>query len=461
MSQGTLFTNARLVDRDIDCPGSVMVRDGLIEAVFLGDSAALQSGSGAINIVDLGGKVLMPAFVDLHAHFRDPGQEYKEDLESASRAAAAGGYGTVVLMANTNPVISDSDAAVRVRERSAAIGLVDAFQAVSLTRDFNGSDTSALASLDPAHVPVATEDGREVASAAVMLEAMRTCAVTGVIVSCHCEDPALAASARPFREAALRADAESGFPAFADRGRRGSSDFSGSGDSVPQAVRKNLAEAERLLRLAEDTMTVRNLTLAAETGCRVHIAHISTVGSLNALRHARSALLHGGGLPSITCEVTPHHLALTDTVPAIVNPPLRSRADRDALIEGIIDGTIDAIATDHAPHSLADKAAGAPGFSGIQTAFSSCYTVLVKTGRIGLSRLSALMAARPAEILGVARGLLRPGYAADLTLIDPDGEWTVEPNDSSRWFSKSINTPFCGSVLSGKVLSTWHRGRKV
>ncbi len=466
-----LIVNARLVDRDLDTHGALLVREGTIERVFLGQRGVPPeflpgpggSSPGSPSVLDAAGAVLMPSFVDLHAHFRDPGMTAKEDLVSASRAAAAGGYGTAVLMANTSPPCSDLNAALAVRNRADGIGLIDAFQAVSLTRGFEGSDTSALEALDPALVPVASEDGKEVASASVMLEAMRKCALKGVIVSCHCEDPELASAARPFRARALELSRSEGSPAssFADRGETGSADFAetgslSSGNVMNSGIRENLAAAERLLRLAEDTLTARNIALAGESGARIHVAHVSTRGALDAVREGKRLLGD-----RVTCEVTPHHIALTLAIPAIVNPPLRPAADRDALIAGIVDGTVDAIATDHAPHTAEDKASGAPGFSGIQTAFAVCNTVLVKTGRISLSRLSALMSARPAEILGLCRGLLRPGYAGDLVLLDPEREWVVRPQDRSVWQSKSINTPFTGSRLSGTVIATFRSGVRV
>ncbi|MBN2810977.1 MAG: amidohydrolase family protein, partial [Spirochaetales bacterium] len=163
----------------------------------------------------------------------------------------------------------------------------------------------------------------------------------------------------------------------------------------------------------------------------------------------------------VTCEATPHHLVLTDDYPAIVNPPLRPAADRAALVAALLDGTIDAIATDHAPHTPADKASGAPGFSGIQTAFAACFTELVGTGLVGLSRLSALMAANPAEILGLERGLLKEGWRADLALADVDSARTLDPEDESAWFSKGKNTPLAGTTLRGWITAVWNAGRRV
>ena len=436
--------NARLVDRDMDSSGAIFARDGTIGRVFTGallssdDEAELKRlrADPSVETVDARGAVLMPAFVDLHAHFRDPGFTHKEDAVTGSRAACAGGYGTVVLMANTNPVISTSEAAFAVNARVKAAGLIDAFQAVSLTRNFDGQDTTELASLDAKQVPVATEDGREVASAAVMLRAMESCARSSAVVSCHCEDPELARSAKPFRDAALIAARE---------GRESDE-------------RESLARAERLLRLAEDTMTARNLSLARAARACVHIAHVSTEGAIAAVREAK-ALARDGSF-TVTCEATPHHLSLTDAVPEIVNPPLRGEADREALVAGILDGTVDAIATDHAPHTAEDKAAGAPGFSGIQIAFATVNTALAKTGRVGLKKLSALMSANPASILGLKRGLLRSGYDADLVLVDPDASFTVDP-ESADWHSRGKNTPLAGKMLSGVVLATFKRGRTV
>ncbi len=443
MSETLLFVNARLVDCNIDTPGALLVRDGKIAAVYkeegmLSMKAAESSVPGgslhpaqAVHpdalVIDCGGATLMPAFVDMHAHFRDPGFTRKEDLQSGSCAAAAGGYATVVLMPNTNPVISDRAASLAVRSRASGSGYPDIFQSVSLTRDFDGTDTSALADLDPCETPIATEDGHEVASAAVMLDAMRNCAKTGVLVSCHCEDPSLADRARELRARALA-------------------------DPDHSAVLYD--ETEHLLRLAEDTLTYRNLALAEESGCRVHIAHISTTGSLATVRDAKA---RSG---EVSCEVTPHHLALTSESPEIVNPPLRREEDRQALIRGLTDGTIDAIATDHAPHTAADKLAGAPGFSGIQTAFPVCNTMLVKAGHLTLSALSALMSANPSRLLGLERGRFAEEFDADLVLLDPDKEIVIDPASES-WKSRGENCPFAGTEVHGKILATFRRGQRI
>ena len=424
------IVNARLVDRDRDGMGSLLVYGGKIFSVTYGAAGKdLPDGidEGDVEVIDASLSTVMPAFVDLHAHFRDPGQTRKEDLESASRAAVAGGYATVVLMANTDPVCSTADQARDVRARAGKLGLVDAYQAVSLTPGFSGSVANDFSSIDRREVPIVTEDGREVASAAVMLDAMRLAGERGLVVSCHCEDADLAARARAMRSEAF---------------------------SHPDAKREWLKRAGETLALAEDLMTARNVSLAREAGCRVHIAHVSTARSIEIIRRAKRDI-------PVTCEVTPHHLALNDETLEIVNPPLRGESDREALLAACADGTIDAIATDHAPHTAEDKAAFAPGFSGIQTAFSVSYTALVRGGGISLSRLSELMSASPAAILGLERGLLRPGMDADLVIVDPEREVHVGSELEGPWYSKSRNSPFMGMRLHGAVLATFRLGNLV
>lgn len=457
-----ILYNARLVDRDRDGPGALLVENGQIVAVCDGDckNPELLFGDRAHNArtFDVQGCALMPSFIDLHTHFRDPGFTYKEDLESACQAAVAGGFGTVVCMANTNPVVSDTQAAFSVRQRAEKLGLLRLFQAVSATEGFDGKSTDHLDALDPCSVPLVSEDGKEVASARVMRDVMKKCAEKGVVLSCHCEDPDLADEAKEYRTRALEADAQDMESFFIDRGELSNDRRPKSGVlcSVPNSVSGPLAEAEHILRLAEDLMTGRNLTLAEETGCKVHFAHVSTSGALSLIRSAK--LKNSQGASKVSCEVTPHHLSLTRDCVAIVNPPLRTEKDRLSLIEGLCDGTIDAIASDHAPHSLEDKQKGAPGFSGIQAVFPVCYTALVSNKRISLSRLSALLSANPASILGIQAGLIGPGYPADLVVVNTEGETLFE---GQSWYSKSINSPYLGHRYAGQVVATFYQGKMV
>ena len=372
----------------------ILIRDGVITAVGRGLS------SDGVAAVEAGGLTCLPAFCDLHAHFRDPGVTHKEDLASGSHAAVHGGYTAVNLMPNTKPVISSRLQVQDVLDRAAAIGLVDVHQCASITRDMDGKTVSHLELLGTA-VRIVTEDGHDVMDARVMLQAMTAAARLGLTVMCHCED-------------------------------------------------MNLSGTD--YRLAEDLMTHRNIELARAAGCRLHIAHISTEGSMRAVIAAKE---RG---QAVTCEVTPHHLALTSATSYRVNPPLRTQQDVDFLIRAVEQGWVDAIATDHAPHTADDKAAGAPGMVGLETAFGVCYTTLVRPGHVTLARLTELMSKNPASILGLNKGCIAPGYDGDLVLVDLHTPWTV---DATAFASKGRNTPFEGRTLVGRVIITIKAGRIV
>lgn len=396
-------------------------------------------------------------------------------------------------MPNTNPVVSSIEMAMKIEREAATIGLTHLFQTVSLTRDFEGNDTSHLDFVEKKYVPVITEDGRDVPTSGIMLEAMTKAAEKGIIVSCHSEDMTLGPLAKPFRAEALEIMKGVGLSAWGT----GDEDFDADDEENAEALDRidlALTKANEILALAEDVATVRNIMLAKQADCRVHIAHVSTAVSMNAIRDAKNELYDDeadynadeadaayqafedgekyqpvpnprttekGGF-SVSCEVTPHHLALCGTdepyIRALVNPPLRSEDDRVALLEALRDGTVDVISTDHAPHTIDDKAAGAPGFTGLETAYAVCNSVLVKDNQFNPRRLSQLMSAQPARLLGLQKGVLRPGYDADLTLLDPDEEWTV---DSSKFFSKGKATPFEGRTLTGKVKDLFIDGRLV
>jgi dihydroorotase len=400
-----LVRGARLAD---GCPGEtcdVLIRGGVIAAVKnaprLEQKDSGGSGLSADGVcIEAGGLTCLPAFCDMHAHFRDPGMTQKEDLASGSRAAVRGGYTAVNLMANTKPVISTHAQVKDVLARAKRIGLVDVHQCVSITRDMDGRTVDHLEGLGK-HVRIISEDGRDVMDARIMLQAMTAAARLGFTVMCHCED-------------------------------------------------MNLSPVD--YRLAEDLMTQRNIQLARAAGCRLHIAHVSTEGSMHAVIAAKQA-----GQP-VTCEVTPHHLALTDATCFRVNPPLRTQQDVDTLIRAVTEGWVDAIATDHAPHTPEDKTAGAPGMVGLETAFGVCYTALVQPGHITLAQLSRLMSANPANLLGMRKGRIEPGYDGDLVLVDLTTPWTVDP---STFASKGHNTPFDGTKLYGRVITTIKAGRVV
>lgn len=504
-----LIYNAHLVDEAIDTSGAVLVIGDKIRAVYTGyftnkktlaalvESVLAEDGYGDCEIIyhDARGLVVMPAFIDMHTHLRYPGLTQKEDLQSGLSAAVAGGYGTVVAMPNTKPVISSYAQALAVEEEASKLGLANMFQSVSITRDFGGTDVSHLENISREQVPVITEDGNDVASASVMLEGMTLAAERGVIVSCHSEDVTLAKAAKPLREQALALMRQYHLSAW------------GAGDDtedLPHEVVENiedfLTEANGLLALAENIATMRNIEIARLAGCHVHLAHVSTQASIEAVRSAKADLkedddadaeddafnaydefeLHGEYANAntleiireendyfkndfrVTCEVTPHHLALVGTdgefLRALVNPPLRSEEDRLAIIEAIRDGTVDVISTDHAPHTAEDKANGSPGFVGLETAFGVCYSVLVYGGQISLQKLSQLMSANAAKLLQLNKGKLCAGFDADIVIVDTDEKWVV---DSAYFKSKGRATPFEGVTLTGKVKATFVGGKNV
>jgi dihydroorotase len=456
----TLLKNFRLVDENTDMSGSVILEGGIITKILphetdlpgstLSRKELERAGSEAALVIDglsLGSRrngadrgkgwkqglpVLTPAFVDLHAHFRDPGFPEKETLESGSLAAAAGGYGTVVCMANTLPVTDTAEKALALRRRAEALGLIDLYPALSLTMGMEGKELSGIASLVPReagsgnspgfYLPLLlSEDGKDVAEEALFSAAFAEARRLGIPVSCHCD------AGGPLAEEAKK---------------------SGAPPSVWSALEENAA-------------TRRAIEIGRRAEGRVHIAHVSTKEAAEAVRAAK------GSWAGLSCEATPHHIALTlEDAAALgaesrgrVNPPLRTEEDRLAIIAAILDGTIDAIATDHAPHSEADKAGGAPGFTGLETAFPVCYTTLAASGRIDLRRLSFLMSANPARILGLKdRGSIAVGRRADLAVLDTAASRMVEP---ALFKSRGKNSPFEGRELKGKVILSIHRGRVV
>lgn len=392
-----LIKGARVVDYCQDFIGDVYIKDGIISEIGteLSKHCDVLNGSG---------KVLMPAFTDLHSHFRDPGLTYKEDISSGSRAAVKGGYTTVNLMANTKPICSDMGIVNYVIEKGKQEELVDISQTVSITRNLDGRDLSHLEDLNKDNEEVVkfiSDDGKGVGDSKIMLQAMVKAKEEGLTVISHAESPELS--------------------------------------SVD-------------MRLAENIMTWRDISLAKVTGCSLHMAHVSTKEAMEYVIDGKKAGV------KVTCEVTPHHLALTEEANYKVNPPLRNKEDIDYLIKAIGDGYVDIIATDHAPHSKEDKEMGAPGISGLETAFSVCYTALVNSRKISLSKLSELMSKNPAEIMGINKGKIAIGYEGDLVLIDIDKKYKV---NSQSFTSKGKNTPFHGITVYGEIVSTIKDGRIV
>lgn len=377
-------------------PCEVWVKDGVIRAVGYG----LPAPEGE-PVLDARGLTLLPAFIDTHCHWRTPGFTYKEDIATGSAAAAAGGYTFVNLMPNTKPVCSSAETARGVMDKAKEIGLCDVNQCVSITKNFDGKTLDHLLEL-PDDLRYISEDGNGVMNNAVMARAFAIATDRGLVVMSHAEDREIS----PW-------------------------DY----------------------RLAENIETVRNCHLAEYYGTRLHMCHVSTKEAIRAIRQSQFS----GG--RVTCEVTPHHLWFDDTrLQYKVNPPIRTAEDVDALVEGIKNGTVSCIGTDHAPHTAEDKANGAAGMVGLETAFAVCYTKLCRECGLPLEHLSALMSAGPAAVMNLpAKGLVAPGFDADLVLVDIDHMFTV---DAGKLHSKSKNCPYDGQSFYGKIMLTLKAGKE-
>lgn len=424
MTERLLIRGGLVIDpaQDLESVRDVLLQDGRVRQV----APHLWRRHPRVPSLDARGCWVLPGLIDMHVHLREPGGEESEDISSGTRAAAAGGFTTVLAMPNTKPVM-DSPALLRRLRRQAASASAQVLFAGCATRGQQGAELADLAALAAAGISAVSEDGRCVQDAGLMRRVLELTRGLRLAFISHCEEPALSRSA---------------------------------------AV--NEGRVSRRLRLpgqpwaAETAMVVRDLALAELTGAHVHIAHLSCAQSLEALRQAKRR-----GLP-VTAEATPHHLALCeDDIPGQdanfkMNPPLRSRGDRAALQEGLQDGTIDVVATDHAPHAPALKRRGmlrAPfGVIGLETAVAVVLTALVHKGRLTRRQLVERMSASPARILGLKRkGSLRPGCDADVTVLSALESWTVP----SRFQSLSRNCPFIGLKLRGRVRATVLAGRIV
>ncbi|WP_262122187.1 dihydroorotase [Anaerococcus sp. Marseille-Q5996] len=369
----------------------IYVEDGIIVEAFKENEAD--------QVIDCENLTLVPSFVDMHVHFRDPGFTYKEDLETGSHSALAGGYTSVLLMGNTKPTVSSPDIYNDIIKRGKELDLIDIDQVYTITENFDGKTLDHLDYM-PESVKYISDDGHGVNDDMVMYKAMEKAKELGVVMTLHEEV-----------------------------------------DEVSDVD----------YEIAEDAMTLRDCYYAYKLNCPVHFSHVSTKGAITAIKYFKDL-----GAP-ITCEVTPHHLLLADKgrEEVKVNPPIRKEEDRKTLIEMIKNGTVDAISTDHAPHSKEDKGKGAPGFIGIETAFSTCYEVLVKSGEISLNDLIKIMATNPSKLLGLNKGKLEVGYEADFTLIDLDESYIYKEEDIK---SKSKNSLFIDQELFGKVKKVYKKG---
>lgn len=392
----------------------VLIEDGRIREISPDITARAEE------TLDARGQVVAPGFVDIHVHFRVPGGEESETFETGLQAAVAGGFTAVCPMPNTRPVTDSVELVRAAVEKTKTLGLARVFPIAAVSMASEGESLTDFAALQAAGAVAFSDDGKPVKTAGLMRRALRWARELGIPIVDHCEDPSLSA-----------------------------------GGAINEGPVSERLHVRGIPNASEDVCVARDLLLAEATGAHVHIAHLSTARSVEMLRVAKRRGVRA------TCEVTPHHFTLTEDdverygTNAKMNPPLRSAADVAAVVAGLADGTVDAIATDHAPHAAPLKvkplADAAFGVLGLETAFALGMTQLVHTGKISLAHLIVLMSTNPARIIGQPLGRLRPGGAADLTLFDPVHEWTYEV---AKGRSKSRNSPFDGWKLKGAVTAT-------
>jgi len=420
-----VIQGGRVIDpaSGVDGIRTVVLRGGKVAVV----AERVDAPSGA-QVVDARGKWVTPGFIDLHVHLREPGQEYKESIATGTRAAVAGGFTSVCAMPNTIPANDNTSVTELMLARAAAVGLARVYPVGAVSKGRKGEELAEYGELRAAGCVALSDDGSPVMSSALMRRALEYSRAFGLTLAVHEEDLHL----------------------------------------VGKGVMNEGATATRLglkgvPAQAEDVMVLRDLSLLELTGGRLHLCHVSTAGSVRALRDARRR-----GLP-VTAEVTPHHLALTDEDVASsdydpdfkMNPPLRSAEDVQALRQGLADGTIDAIATDHAPHSPEEKKvefdAALNGVLGLETAFPVCLE-LVRLGLLTEKRLVEALTVGPARCFGLPGGTLAYGAPGDVAILDPAASWVVDP---MRGFSKSRNTPWKGRTLTGRCTHAFVGGRLV
>jgi dihydroorotase len=416
MTMNLLITGARVIDpsQDLDETLDVLVDSGSIARV----DGRIKASAG-ITTIDAEGLVLAPGFIDLHTHLREPGQEHKETIATGTRAAVAGGFTAVCAMANTVPPNDERAVTEMVVAEAARHGACRVYPVGAVSRGLRGDELAEIADLRAAGCVAVSDDGKPVANAQLMRRALEYCSMLGIPVIAHEEDLNLT---------------ENGV--------------------MHEGYYSTLLGMRGSPAASEETLVARDVVLARVTGAHVHIAHVSTAGAVEIIRRARAEGVR------VTCEVTPHHLALEDeslqsfSTNLKMNPPLRSGDHRRALFEAVKDGTIDAIATDHAPHHFDEKNVEfdlAPfGVIGLETAFSVCHETLVRSGLIPLSRLIELLTSGPARTFRLPGGSLRTGSPADIVLLDLDAEVRVTP----PFASKASNSPFIGRTLHGRAVTT-------
>ena len=406
-----IFRNA-----DVVLSGGVRKLDLRVENGKIAELAEHLEGEG----IDCTGLTIFPGLIDMHVHLREPGFEKKENIESGSRAAVKGGFTQVCCMPNTKPVTDNKVVVSYIKNRAREVGLCKVNPIGAITEGQEGKNLAAIGAMKAAGAVAVSEDGKSVVATNLMANAMMYAADFGLKCLCHCEDSALV-----------------------------------DGGVVNEGYYSTLTGLKGSIRAAEDIIIAREICLAESLSLPVHICHVSTYSGVQLIREAKARGVQ------VTAETCPHYFTLTDEVIASfdtntkVNPPIRAEKDRLAIIEGLKDGTLDCIVTDHAPHHEDDKnveyALAAFGISGLETSFALSYTQLVKGGVLTLSELADKMSANPAAILNLQGGRLEVGAPADLTIVDLNKVWTIDPKD---FVSKGKNTPFAGREVYGRVKYT-------
>lgn len=410
-----LIKNGNIVTYDKVIKGDLILENGVISAI--GTFAETQ----ADKVIDAQGKLVMPGLIDMHTHLREPGQEHKEDISTGAQAAAAGGFTTIACMPNTRPPIDNAALAAYVRYRSKDVGLTDIYPIGTITKGQKGEELAELRLMSDKGAVAFSDDGYPVFNAQTLRFALEYVKdFDGLIIS-HCEEPALS-----------------------------------DGGYVHDGENAALAGLKGISAASEEVGTARDIIIAKTVGARIHIAHVSTRGALDIVRYYKSKGV------DVTCETCPHYFAATDkeilnyNTNAKINPPLRTQDDANAILEGIIDGSIDALATDHAPHHFDEKnvefSKAAFGSVGLESAVGINIKWLVDAGHIDFVKLAQLMSTNPAKILRLKdRGVIETGKRADITIIDPDIEYVFDTKDT---YSKGKNSVFQGWKLKGKTLTT-------
>jgi len=406
---------------------TVLVEGTIIKSILPEDHDL--NGFQDEDIIDASGKYIMPGFIDLHVHLRDPGLTYKEDIATGTAAAAKGGVTTICAMPNTKPVVDTVETLNYVHDKAAKEGKVRVKQLSAFTMNMEGKELVDMEAMNDAGAVAFSEDGKSVMDINLYREAMKKVAAMGALVMAHCEDK----------------------------------DLVGKG-VLNEGVASEKYNVPGIPNSVEDVITARDMFLAGELGARLHICHCSTKGTVELMRMAKRMGF------KVTAEVCPHHFTLTDADITEadsnykMNPPLRTEEDVKALIEGLVDGTMDCISTDHAPHSKEEKSKffteAAFGITGLETSAALTYTALVDTGLMDIVKMAGKMSYNPAKVLGIedSFGHISEGAVADIAIFDPETEWEVKEEEFA---SKASNTPYIGKVLKGRVTHTIVDGKLV